>query len=188
MKNTLKFAAIGLMLILTSCVPSLNPLYTVDDLIFEQALLGVWIDAEATESWHFTTSNEKDYHLVYTDESGKKGEFKAHLLRIEGKLFLDLTPVRTALAQNDFYKANLLPVHTFVHISQGAPNPQITYLEPEWLKSHLDKNPAALRHEKLSGEILITASTKDLQKFLLTHLDTPGAFAKPIGIKRKSQN
>jgi hypothetical protein len=186
MKNTIKFAVlVGLMLILTSCIPSLNPLYSDDDLIFEPALLGVWTDAEATESWDFSTSNEKDYHLVYTDESGKKGEFKARLLKIEGRLFLDLTPLRTALAQNDFYKANLLPVHTFVHISTPAPNPQITYLEPDWLKSHLDKNPSALRHEKLSGEILITASTKDLQKFLLTHLDTPGAFAKPIGVKRK---
>ena len=185
MKNALKFAVVSLMLILTSCVPSLNPLYTDADKIFDEALLGVWTDEDATESWEFTTSNDKDYRLVYTDENKKKGEFKACLLKIEGKLFLDLTPIKPSNPQNNFYKANFLATHTFVHISQLPPNPQITYLEPEWLKSHLDKNPSALRHERLSGEILITASTKDLQKFLLTNLQTPGAFAKPIGIKRK---
>ena len=118
MKNIIKFALIVLLLILTSCVQSLNPLYTDDDIIFDAALLGVWIDSEATESWVFTSPNDKEYKVVYTDESNKKGEFKALLLKIEGKLFLDLTPVKPALAQNDFYKANFLPTHTFIHISQ----------------------------------------------------------------------
>ena len=185
MKNIFRFAILGFLLFLTGCVQSLNPLYTDDDLIFDEALLGVWTDAEATESWSFTHSSGKEYKLVYTDENGKKGEFKAHLLKIDGKTFLDLTPVKPALAQNDFYKANLLTTHTFVLVTQTAPNAQIAYLEPDWLKAFLDKNPAAVRHEKISGEILLTASTKELQKFLLTHLTTPGAFSKPIGIKRK---
>jgi hypothetical protein len=188
MKNIIKFATFSFLLILTSCVPSLNPLYTDGDLIFDAALLGVWTDTDATESWDFSFSDEKEYKLVYTDESGKKGEFKAHLLKIEGKTFLDLTPVKPALVQNDFYKQNFLVTHTFVQITQAAPNAQIAYLEPDWLKSFLDKNPAAIRYEKLSGEILLTASTKELQKFLLAHLNTPGAFSKPIGIKRKGQN
>ena len=185
MKNIFRFAALGFLLILTSCVPSLNPLYTDDDLISDDNLLGVWMDAEATESWAFTASGEKEYRLVYTDEKGKKGEFKARLLRIEGKTFLDLMPVKPESAQNDFYKANFLPTHTFVQINQSAPNAQISYLEPEWLKAFLDKNPAVIRHEKISGEILLTASTRELQKFLLAHLNTPGAFSKPIGIKRR---
>jgi hypothetical protein len=185
MKNTIKFAILGFLLILTSCVPSLNPLYTDADLIFDEALLGVWSDAEAAESWDFAYLSEKEYKLVYTDEKGKKGEFRARLLRIEGKTFLDLTPVKPVLPQNDFYKANFLATHTFVQVTQSAPNARIAYLEPDWLKSFLEKNPAAIRHEKLSGEILLTASTKELQKFLLTHLNTPGAFSKPIAIKRK---
>jgi hypothetical protein len=185
MKKIFKFAVLGFLLICAGCVPSLNPLYTEADLIFDAALLGVWTDLEATESWAFTSSDDKEYKLVYTDESGKKGEFKARLLKIEGRSFLDLTPVKPALAENDFYKANFLPTHTFILITQPAPNAQIAYLEPEWLKSFLAKNPAAIRHERLAGEILLTASTKDLQKFLLAHLNTPGAFSKPIGIKRR---
>lgn len=185
MKNISKFVMLGFLLVLTSCVPSLNPLYTDADLFFEEALLGVWIDPDATESWAFTYLNEKEYKLVFTDESGKKGEFKARLLKIEGKTFLDLAPVKPTIPQNDFYKANFLATHTFVQITQFAPNPQIAYLEPDWLKAFLDKNPAAIRHEKISGEILLTASTKDLQKFLLAHLDTPGAFSKPIAVKRR---
>ncbi len=185
MKNIFKFAILGFLLVLTSCVPSLNPLYTDGDLIFDEALLGVWTDPDATESWAFSYSSEKEYKLVFTDESGKKGEFKAQLLKIEGKTFLDLKPVKPVLPQNDFYKSNFLATHTFVQITQSAQNPQISYLEPEWLKAFLDKNPAAIRHEKISGEILLTAPTKDLQKFLLAHLNTPGAFSKPVSVKRK---
>lgn len=186
MKNICRSLILGFLLILNGCVPSLNPLYSDADLIFDETLLGVWTDADAAESWDFTAAaGEKEYKLVHTDEKGRKGEFKARLLKIGGKTFLDLEPVKPVLAGNDFYKANFLPTHTFVQVVQAAPNAQISYLEPEWLKALLTKNPAAIRHEKLSGEILLTASTKDLQKFLLAHLNTEGAFSKPIGIKRK---
>jgi hypothetical protein len=185
MKNALRFAIIGFLLIFTGCVQSLNPLYTDADLIFDEALLGVWTDAEGAESWAFTSSDEKEYKLLYTDEKGKKGVFKTRLLKIDGKTFLDLTPVKPAGAENDFYKANFLPTHTFVQITSPPPNARISYLEPDWLKAYLDKMPSAIRHERLSGEIVLTASTKDLQKFLLAHLNTPGAYAKPIDIKRK---
>ena len=185
MKNTAKLLMLGILLMLSGCVSSLNPIYTEQDLIFDAGLLGVWTDEEATESWAFTFSDENEYKVVYTDEKGKKGEFKAHLLKTEGKTFLDLTPVRPQLSQNDFYKSHFLALHTFVQILQTSPTVQISYLEPEWLKKYLDKNPSALRHEKISGEILLTASPKELQKFLLTHLKTEGAFSKPISVKRK---
>lgn len=185
MKLIGKILLICTLLMFAGCIPSLNPIYTEQDLIFDAGLLGVWTDEEATEIWNFTYSDEKEYKVVYTDEKGKKGEFKAHLLKIEGKTFLNLTPVRPQSAHNDFYKSHFLSLHTFVHITQTAPTVQISYLEPEWLRTHLDKNSSALRHERISGEILLTASPKELQKFLLTHLNTEGAFSKPVSVKRK---
>ncbi len=185
MKNFLKLLTLSFLLMFTSCVLSLNPLYTGQDLIFDASLLGVWTDPESTETWAFTYADEKEYKLVYTDESGKKGEFTAHLFKVEGKTFLDLTPLKPTLSQNDFYKGHFLTLHTFVQITQTAPTVQISYLEPKWLKKMLAENPNAIRHEKIGDEILLTAPTGELQKFLLTHLNTEGAFAKPISFKRK---
>ena len=134
-----------------------------------------------------TKADEKQYKLVYTDEDGKSGEFTAHLLKVEGKTFLNLTPVEPILPQNDFYKGHFLATHTFALISQTAPTVQISFLEIKWLKKFLIKKPTALRHAKMEDEILLTASPKELQKFLLDHLNTEGAFAKPISLKRKSE-
>ena len=158
-----------------------------ENLFFDSALLGVWTDSDSKETWELTKAGEKVYKLVYTDEDGKKGEFTANLLKVDGKTFMDLTPAEPNLPQNDFYKEHFLPTHTFALVSQTAPTVQISFLEPEWLRKFLVKKPTALRHAKMEDEILLTASPKELQKFLLDHLNTEGAFAKPISLKRKSE-
>ena len=185
MKNFLKLISLGLLLALAGCVSSLNPLYTEDDVIFDPALAGVWIDKDSKETWELTKNGEKQYKLIYTDENGKSGEFIARLLKIEGEKFMDLTPVNPILSQNDFYREHFLAVHSFAQITETGSTVQISFLEPEWLKTMLAKNPNAIRHEKIGDEIFLTASPKELQKFLLAHLNTRGAFADPISVKRK---
>ena len=188
MKTAFKLLTFSFLLMLAGCVSSLNPLYTDQDLIYDPTVLGVWSDKDSKETWVFTQANEKEYKVIYTDEDGKEGEFRAHLLKIDGKTFLDLTPVKPALSQNDFYKSGFLTTHTFVQITRiNEQSAQISYLEPEWVKKFLDKNPTVIRHQKVNNEILFTASTKELQKFLLAHLNTEGAFAKPTIITRKGE-
>jgi len=80
---------------------------------------------------------------------------------------------------------NTLKLLTVSFFSQTAPTVQISYLEPKWLKTFLVRNPTAVSHEKMGDDILLTASPKKLQKFLLAHLNTEGAFGKPISLKRK---
>lgn len=188
MKNTIKLVILSCFFLLAGCVPSLNSLCTEQDLIFDPALLGTWTDEDSAETWVFTYADEKEYKLVYTDEKGLTGEFKAHLIKLDGKIFLELTPTRPALTQNDFFKGHFLTLHTFVQITQTSPTVEISFLKPEFLKSVIAKNPSAIRHEKIGDDILITASTKELQTFLLAHLKTEGAFAPPISVKRKGRN
>ena len=187
MKNTLKLLTLSFLLMFASCVPSLNPLYTDQDLIFDATLLGAWTDNDSKEIWVFTYEDEKEYKLVYTDEDGKKGEFEARLLKIEGKTFLDMTPIRPVLPQNDFYKGHFLATHTFVQIIRTGPKFEISYLEPKWLKGFLDKNPAGIGHVKIEDEILLTDTPKNLQKFLLVHLNTNGAFAEPLELIKSNR-
>jgi hypothetical protein len=145
----------------------------------------VWTDKDSTETWELTKANEKQYKLIITDEDGKTGEFTAHLLKIDGKTFMDLMAVEPVLTQNDFYKEHFMPTHTFAQISQTAPTVQISFLEPKWLGKFLAKKPSAIRHEKMGEKMFLTASPKELQKFLLAHLNTEGAFSKPFSFKRK---
>ena len=82
--------------ILGGCVPSLHPLYTDKDLAFEEKLSGSWSDSE--QIWKFEgDSEEKSYELIILDKDLKKGEFTAHLVKIDNMLFLDLFPEKPGL-------------------------------------------------------------------------------------------
>ena len=169
------------LLIAAGCVPSLHPIYTADDVVFDEALLGTWADPDSDETWAFSRSETKDnaYRLVYTEEDGS-GAFLTHLVKIGDELFLDLFPEEPTLEANDFYKAHLMLAHTFLHVRQIKPKLQLAYLDPEWVEEHLSQHPTALKHEIVAlpkdQRIVFTASTDDLQAFHVKHLKTDGAY------------
>jgi len=186
MRKISRFLLASLLFLLTGCVPSLHPLYTNDDLIFDQSLLGSWV-GEKKSGWTFSNDGDKKaYKAVYTDEDGKTGEFVAHLVKLKKTMFLDLYPADPSLAQNDFYKMHLVPAHSFLLVSKIEPELQIAALNPSWLKDYLAKHPEAIAHEVLEEkQIVLTASTKQLQEFLLTHVQTKDAFGDMSSWKRK---
>jgi hypothetical protein len=172
-------------LLLASCVPSLHPLYTDADLITDREIVGTWVDNETGETWTLSNGGHTKYTLVHTDADGRKGEFTARLVKLEDKLFLDIVPVASSVLQNDFYRDRFIATHTFLHVQKNASTVAISYLEPRWLKDHVAENPNSIRHEKIAGEIVLTSSPKDTQKFLLAHLNTREAFSQPAELVRK---
>jgi hypothetical protein len=184
--KTLIFSIIAVCALLCSaCVPSLHPLYTEADLTFDPALVGIWIEPEGKETWDFTIADVNEYRLVHTDDKGKKGEFEVRLVMFDGRTFLDLSPVGPTITQNDFYAGHIMPVHSFVQLHRTGTEYKISFLDPNWLKSQLGKNPGALRHAIVDEEILITDTPKNLQKFLTLSLNSPGAFSEPVIVRRR---
>lgn len=177
MRRCLKTVCSGfLFFVLLGCVPSIHSLFTEKDLIFESALVGEWASQNAKETWTLTKSGEKEYKLVYADEKGGKGEFVVHLLKVEGRLFLDLFPVEPDLKENAFYRIHLLPMHTFMRVRQITPTLQVQVLSPDWIKKYLQENPGAIRYEKVDDNIVLTAQPKELQAFLVKHEKTADAW------------
>jgi len=172
---------------MAGCIPSVHPLYTEQDLIFDPALVGEWADKEGKETWTFTKNGEKDYKLIYVDREGKAGMFVVHLLKVEDRRFLDFYPDDPELKQNDFYKAHLLPVHTFMRIQQGEVTLQMTMLKPDWIKKFLRDNPDAVRHEKMDDTILLTAQPKELQAFLIKQEKTADAWDECSPLTRRAK-
>ena len=120
-----------------------------------------------------------------TDDDGRSGTFSAHLLRIKGELFLDFFPEKPDLKENPFYQAHLLPVHTFAHVKQIEPTLQMSFPAPDWLKKLIERDPGAIQHEIIEGQIILSASTEELQTFWVTHLATEGAFSGASNMKRQ---
>ena len=140
---------LGFLLLVAGCIPSVHPLYTDQDLIFDPALVGEWADEEGKETWTFTKSSENAYKLLYLDEKGKKGEFAVHLLKVGDRRFLDLYPAAPDLQENDFYKGHLMPVHTFMRVRQQENLLQMAFMKPDWIKKFLQEHPDAVKHEQI---------------------------------------
>ncbi|MBN2320241.1 MAG: hypothetical protein JXR49_14245 [Acidobacteria bacterium] len=199
--------AILISILTTGCfVRSLHPIYTEQDIVFEPDLVGRWNDNDEA-LWAFSRGDGNSYDLVITDDEGHRDPFIAHLVKIEGNLFLDLLPRQTKLEGTEFYKSLFLPVHTFCYIKQIEPALQMCAPDPDWLEKLLAESPDAIRHEKIQekiavpppsgvespdaaqreriqAEIILTAPTKDLQAFLIEHLHDKGAFGEPSNMKR----
>lgn len=170
MKRTTLFIWLGIA-IAAGCVPTLQPVYTEKDLVFEPALVGYWKQQDSTATWDFSKSGDKAYDLVYTDQEGRTGRFTARLANIGGLQFLDLFPVKEDVAANEFYKFHLMPIHTAYVVRQTGPHPKLAGFDLGWLDTFLTEQPGALQHTTYNGQRLITATTDELQAFLLEHQD-----------------
>jgi len=135
---------------------SLHPLYDDEDLIFEEKLLGTWVDADdpndPNSNWQFKRSNgsKKEYELAITDEDERKGIFTAKLVQLGGLRVLDIYPIGFPSGKDTIDDTNLpynafffMPVHTFVKVDFISPIMDVG--------KHIDKpDPNALK--KLSED------------------------------------
>jgi hypothetical protein len=176
--------------VLCGCVPSLHCLFTDRELVFEEKLLGVWAGDNSEETWEFKRySNEEDkrYKLIYTDSEGQAGEFAAKLGKLNEMMFLDLYPEAPDINANDFYKHHLLGVHTFMKIERIEPTLRMRAMSPDKMKEKLEADPNLIKHEILEerdSQILLTASTEELQRFMIEHANDEGLFDEPSDMRR----
>lgn len=169
MKRILKITAFyTLALILGGCVPSLHLLFTENELIFDANLIGTWAEKDPNNVWTFTSKDDKTYDLTYT-ANGKMGMFTAGLGVIGTDRYLNLYPKDPNLSQNDFYKSHILLMNSFAKIKFAGPNLRGQIVNPDGIKKLLEKKPKLLQHELLNDGLILTASTKELQKFFLKY-------------------
>ncbi len=171
MKTKLKIAAFYLLAaILGGCVPSLHPLFTENDLIFDANLIGTWASAEPNERLDFKQAKTKYYECIYIDKDGKSGKFDIGLGKLGNTTYLDIYPSEPNMIENDFYKSHLLFTHSFVKIELSKGILKLCSMGPEETGKLLKSKPNAVKHEKIEGGgIVLTASTKELQKFILKY-------------------
>lgn len=175
MKKSIVAVAQIALLVLAGCVRSLEPAYREANVVFDAALLGEWV-ADGSDTWKITRGRGKAYTVEHADEDGRAGTFAGHLFRLDRSLFVDLVPNEADLRVSGLYRDHLVRTHTFYLVVRTEPTPQFASLNNDWLKAHLAKNPAALRHERIGDDVLITAPTGELQLFLVRHVNTKGAF------------
>lgn len=181
-KNLIALA--GAAILLAACIPSVSPFYNDKDVVFDQGLLGEWQEKGKTnepEVWKFEKAGDNGFKLTVA-EAGKTGEFSAHLFKLKQEQFLDLVPTKCDYATNqaDLVAASMFPGHLLVHVPQIEPELKLAFFNFDWLADYLKRHPKALAHHEEQEEIVLTAETSDLQKFVLKHMGTNELF-KDIG-------
>lgn len=171
-------------------VTSVYPYYQAKDVSFDDGLLGKWIPADATnastaeEFWTFEKINDRTYKL--TTVENKTNLYDVVRFKLGGATFLDcLTRERSEIQT---------PSHILLRTEIVASQLKMELLDYKWLGNLIEKNPRAIRHiivpyeaqaEKGSGGgLILTADTAELQKFILKHLKTEGAWVEPLIMKR----
>ena len=173
--------------LITACVPSLHPLYNDKDLIFDRSLVGVWVSDDGDGSkaiWTFTKSGKNNYALLAADD-GEPARFEARLVKLNDQLFLDILPVEPPV-ENDFYRSLTIRAHLFAKIDIAEDEFLVSLMDPDWVRQQLENDAVTLSHQKLAnGEVLLTASTGELQAFMVMHGSDRGAFGDPAKFRRE---
>ncbi len=192
--------------LLGGCIPvmSLHPLFTEENLVFEEKLLGTWVDDPNSPetTWEFRRfdepgeANEIAYKLLFSDNEGQKGSFIAHLVKLDNKLFLDAYPSEVPWEPKDpnqvqwlYNTLFLIPAHTFLKIDSIEPQLKMHWTTEDKMEEMLKENPDAVKHTSVEDRLVLTASTKELQAFVLKYADDERVFpAEAILTRSKTGN
>jgi hypothetical protein len=206
-----KLALVCLVALLAGClqVVSLQPLFTEENVVFDEKLLGTWLyDPNKPEAtWEFSRLDEatarnlpeawrdestKFYHLKTVEKNGGRGSFVACLVKLGDRLFLDVFPDRFPSGEQDMkgmklaHNAELfLPVHTFIKVDSIGEQLVVRATLDNLFRELVQAEPNAVEHQIVDGHAVLTASTKELQEFVTKFADDERLFVGPIPLQRK---
>ncbi len=182
------------LVLIAGCVRSLHPLFTEKELIFEPKLVGTW-PQNPEEAWTFTRSGDNTYLVQIPQQvfnstlfspgvPGDTGVFEGRLGRLGNDLFLDLCPLDQKSSplpvyhgvKNDFYNWHFIPAHSIMRVSFVNDSVHLAILDNAWLKKMIDNKALTIPHEWMSDELLLTASTEELQSLVKEYASSDEAF------------
>lgn len=180
-------AVMVLATLLTGCWPrSLYPFYTTADLREEPRLVGGWkqkpenngsSDNEAMR-WTFSAVDAKRFELLMS-RGQETNAYEARVFELGGTRFLD--------AFSKIRNVDTIPAHHLFQLTEVAPTLQVRALNPDWIAKWLEKHPRSLAHVVAASpeeseardpeSIVLTAETRELQRFVRAHQHDPEFFA-----------
>ena len=143
---------------------------------------------DAQSKWLFEKKGAEGYQLTHYTAKGASAVFEAHLVEINGLQFLDFYPDSNRgsllMHENEFLQMHVFPVHTFAKVEIKTEEVRVYMINYEWIDKLIRESKIRIKHEKVDDEILITAKTESLQKFMAKYGREKEAYIDPIIWKR----
>jgi hypothetical protein len=192
MKRKIIFSILFFSLFFSSClIKSFNPFFHKEDVVFDDQLLGRWVDQD-DNLWSFEKykieniqENEKKhpfYILNYREEDGGISRLLTTLFKLDDEYYLDFFPDLETISDRELLAIHTLPVHSLAKLGFTEDGQvSIRWFNEEWLSELVEKNKTQIKHEVIrydsdEGTIVLSASTDELQQFIRKHSNDPAAF------------
>ena len=195
------------ILLFTGCLTTLHPIFTEKDLVYKPELIGNWDvtkddNKDGSAEIHslakavelpgkISSIKNKGYLITYRDKDNEiTGSYIAFLARIGKHLYFDYYPVPLETEKNadEFYMQHFVKMHTpyRVNILKNG-GFELNQLESSYLGKLIEEKKIRIRHEINSDDkAVITASTEELQQYILKYGDDPEAIQKEKTIFSKT--
>ena len=163
-------------------------------------ILGTWNNSEGEAVWEIYKLDEDTYGMILTTDS-MPAMFKVHMLELSGHYFMDFYPEDFEIPVeeeeekwldldfnfgttsypciNDFLSIHLFPVHTFARLEIGKDQITFRRFDMDWLYKLFEQNKIRIAHEQTEDNILLTATTDELQAFVSKYADAKEAYLEP---------
>ena len=208
MKKIALTTAFALLLIfLSGCLTTIHPIFTEKDLAYDSKLIGAWdtenegkkgkviISNLATENslelpGNISAIKQQGYFIIYKDENGKTSDqYIAFLARIGKHLYFDYYPAdkKEDRKLDEFFGVHFVKMHTSYRVEILKDGSfELSQLDGSYVKSLIDEKKIRISHETDADDnTIITASTKELQQYLLKYGDEPSAYRSDKTIFKK---
>lgn len=173
--NRIKYSiVVGIAIFMMGCpTRSLFPLFTESDLVFNPALVGTWIDVEGADTFTFQKAGEKSYNVVSLEQKGNSEGYRVQLGRLGKFWFIDSYPLKGG---GDHHT---LSAHILSRIWLNGDTLRMASLESDWLRGMIDAKTLSIAHVRRDGDIILTATTEELQQLVLRFAEDDKAFPDP---------
>jgi hypothetical protein len=187
------FAATTGCLISSCGFSSVSPFVSGADVAYDPKLVGTFGDSEGKESVVVVREGE-GYDITYDEGKGKTARFHGVLGRLGSRRVLDVIPKEPPLDQDDLYQGLVVPTHGLIIIDSLDNGLTYRVLDPEAIKRILNANPSLVAHivdrgltapQRRDRGVLLTASTRDVRRFLSEIIDRPGMLSDAETWRRK---
>jgi hypothetical protein len=191
MKRSIILVFILTLVVLQSClVKSLHPFFKDSDVVFKKELINNWTDQEGARWEILPVKESKVAYELRHYKTGKKQPdeaFVGHLFKLNDQLFLDFFPLGKDESDGTMmFDMHMMPTHTIARVEGISENEiEIRWLNEKWLQSLFSQNKIKISHEVVRDPIvpdnsdmsyILTASTEEMQKFIIKYGDEDKAF------------
>jgi hypothetical protein len=179
-----RLAALAILVAVASpgcLVVALDRFYDEPAILFDERLLGTWLDADDNVTVTVERSDWRGYRLQYVHPTETR-VLSAFLFKAGETLYLDLSPPRGEDAG-----LFLLPAHTLLRVTIGAREVTVAPLDFDWFSRALAKQALPVELHATRGErnqVVLGADRASLVRWLGARRDADPAFGEPVVFRK----